>query len=51
MTENIPRVIPKGLGVEVKRSAWAIPPMFKWLQASARIGCGIPVLCCACLFK
>ena len=32
MTDNIPRVIPKGLGVEVSASAWELPPLFRWLQ-------------------
>ena len=30
--ENIPRVIPKGLGVQVDNSAWPIPPIFKIIQ-------------------
>ncbi|KAF8072910.1 PUR5 [Scenedesmus sp. PABB004] len=37
MTENIPRVIPKGLGVQISTSAWALPPMFQWIQESGRI--------------
>ena len=32
--ENIPRVVPKGkdLGFRIQRSAWAIPPLYQWLQ-------------------
>jgi phosphoribosylformylglycinamidine cyclo-ligase len=32
--ENIPRVVPKGadLGFRIQRSAWDIPPLFRWLQ-------------------
>ena len=30
--ENIPRVVPKGLATKVNRSAWEVPPLFKWLQ-------------------
>ena len=32
--ENIPRVVPKDrdLGFRIQRSAWAIPPLFQWLQ-------------------
>ncbi len=30
--ENIPRVIPKGLGVELREGSWKIPPVFPWLQ-------------------
>lgn len=37
MTENIPRVIPKGLGVQINRKSWAVPPMFQWLQEKGRI--------------
>ncbi len=29
---NIPRVLPAGLGAKLKRSAWTIPPIFKFLQ-------------------
>lgn len=37
MTENIPRVIPKGLGVNISTAAWEVPPMFKWLQQAGNI--------------
>ena len=30
--ENIPRVIPKGLGVLINRNSWEIPPIFPYLQ-------------------
>lgn len=30
--ENIPRILPGGLGCEIDRSAWAIPELFNWLQ-------------------
>src|SRR5262245_32434923 len=29
---NIPRVLPPGRRVVIKRSAWTVPPVFKWLQ-------------------
>lgn len=32
LTENIPRVLPAGLGVEITRSSWEVPPVFKLLQ-------------------
>lgn len=35
LTENIPRVLPDGLGVEIDMSAWEIPPVFKLI---ARLG-------------
>lgn len=33
LTENIPRVLPKGLGVELNAKKWTIPPVFGWLAA------------------
>eukprot|EP00890_Picochlorum_soloecismus_P004997 jgi/Picsp_1/5499/NSC_02858-R1_phosphoribosylformylglycinamidine cyclo-ligase len=36
-TENIPRVIPKGLGAKIFRGAWEIPPLFKWIQETGKI--------------
>lgn len=32
MTENIPRVIPQGLGVEIYRKEWPVLPIFHFLQ-------------------
>lgn len=37
MTENIPRVIPKNLGVEITRGSWEVLPMFQWLQQAGNI--------------
>jgi phosphoribosylformylglycinamidine cyclo-ligase len=31
LTENIPRVLPKGLGVVLRERAWTAPPVFGWL--------------------
>jgi len=31
LTENIPRVLPKGLGARLQRSAWPSPAVFEWL--------------------
>ena len=28
---NLPRVLPKGLGVQIRRDAWDPPPIFRWL--------------------
>ncbi|KAK9846446.1 hypothetical protein WJX81_003881 [Elliptochloris bilobata] len=32
--ENIPRIVPKGkdLGFRIRRDAWEVPPLFRWLQ-------------------
>ncbi|WP_405099569.1 phosphoribosylformylglycinamidine cyclo-ligase [Oceanobacillus sp. FSL H7-0719] len=35
--ENLPRMLPKGLGVEVKKGAWEIPEVFSFLQAQGEI--------------
>ena len=32
LTENIPRVLPEGLGVRLERSAWPSLPVFEWLE-------------------
>ncbi len=32
MTENIPRILPKGCAVELREGAWKIPPIFPFLQ-------------------
>jgi len=32
LLENIPRVLPKGLGVKLDVSSWEVPPVFRWLQ-------------------
>ncbi|PJI91696.1 phosphoribosylformylglycinamidine cyclo-ligase [Yoonia maricola] len=31
LTENLPRVLPKGLGAQVDLDAWELPPVFRWL--------------------
>jgi len=31
LTENLPRVLPDGLGVDVDLSSWHLPPVFGWL--------------------
>ncbi|MEM8653733.1 MAG: phosphoribosylformylglycinamidine cyclo-ligase [Pseudomonadota bacterium] len=33
LTENLPRVLPEGLGVAVDLDSWALPPVFAWLAA------------------
>ncbi|HLD10200.1 MAG TPA: phosphoribosylformylglycinamidine cyclo-ligase [Methylophilaceae bacterium] len=37
ITENIPRVLPKGLTAEIKKDSWTMPPLFSWLQAQGNI--------------
>lgn len=54
LLENIPRVIPEGLGVELKADAWQRPKVFDWLQETGGIAdremhrtfnCGIGMVC------
>ena len=37
LTDNIPRVLPAGLGVTLQASAWEIPPIFQLLQQTGNI--------------
>jgi len=31
LTENLPRILPEGLGATIDLTAWAMPPVFGWL--------------------
>ncbi|WP_297621154.1 phosphoribosylformylglycinamidine cyclo-ligase [uncultured Roseicyclus sp.] len=33
LTENLPRVLPEGLGAGIDLGAWSLPPVFRWLAA------------------
>jgi phosphoribosylformylglycinamidine cyclo-ligase len=35
LTENLPRVLPEGLGATIDLSAWVLPPVFRWLAETA----------------
>lgn len=35
LTENLPRVLPQGLGAHIDLSAWDLPPVFRWLAETA----------------
>lgn len=37
LTENLPRVLPKDLGADIDLSAWALPPVFRWLAEAGGI--------------
>jgi len=56
LTENLPRVLPEGMGAQIDLTAWALPPVFKWLAAQGGIaeaellktfnaGIGMVVIC------
>ena len=37
LTENIPRVLPNGYGIEIDLNAWDLPPVFKWMATTGNI--------------
>ena len=37
LTENLPRVLPEGLGAQIDLNAWELPPVFKWFAATGGI--------------
>jgi len=37
LTENLPRVLPQGLGAEIDLGAWSLPPVFAWLAEQGGI--------------
>jgi len=37
MTENIPRVLPANISVEINRGSWPVPPIFAYLQETGAV--------------
>ncbi len=37
LTENLPRVLPDGLGAAIDLGAWRLPPVFRWLATTANM--------------
>jgi phosphoribosylformylglycinamidine cyclo-ligase len=37
LTENLPRVLPDGMGADIDLAAWALPPVFGWLARQGDI--------------
>ncbi len=37
LSENIIRVIPEGLGLEIDATSWTLPPLFDWLQREGSV--------------
>ena len=31
VTDNLPRILPRGTSAQIDRSAWEVPPLFRWL--------------------
>ena len=40
LTENLPRVLPDGLGAEIDLDTWDLPPVFDWLAQDRRHAAG-----------
>ena len=37
ITDNLPRVLPEGIGARIRVDAWVVPPIFRWLAASGHV--------------
>lgn len=37
LLENVPRVVPKGLGVSIHCARWDMPPVFRWLAREGNV--------------
>jgi len=37
LVENLPRVLPKGLGADLDATAWPLPPVFRWLAEAGGV--------------
>ena len=33
LIDNLPRILPEGLAITLRRGSWAVPPVFPWLQS------------------
>jgi phosphoribosylformylglycinamidine cyclo-ligase len=40
LVENVPRVLPDGVSAVLERSAWPLPPLFRWLQEQGNVADG-----------
>ena len=38
LVENVPRILPEGLAVELDAASWELPPVFRWLAGDCRVG-------------
>lgn len=37
LTDNLPRVLPDGLGAEIRVGSWEIPPLFRFIAAKGKV--------------
>lgn len=56
LVENVPRVLPAGLGASLDAGAWPVPPVFTWLKQAGGVAddemlrtfnCGLGMVCIA----
>ena len=56
LTENLPRILPQGLGVKLDANSWALPAVFQWLGKTGAVsafdmaqtfncGIGLAIIC------
>jgi phosphoribosylformylglycinamidine cyclo-ligase len=38
ITDNLPRILPEGIGAVIARDAWDVPAVFQWLQRTGSVG-------------
>jgi len=55
LIENIPRVIPENLAVQIEANSWKLPPIFEWLREKGNVdshemyktfNCGVGLILC-----
>jgi phosphoribosylformylglycinamidine cyclo-ligase len=37
LTDNIPRILPRGCGAEIRRGAWPVPPIYRLISGVGRV--------------
>jgi phosphoribosylformylglycinamidine cyclo-ligase len=37
ITDNLPRILPRGTAAAIDVSSWAVPPLFRWLQHAGQV--------------
>ncbi len=37
ITDNLPRILPPGVGAVIRRSAWTVPPLFRFLERAGQV--------------
>ncbi|MER3415311.1 MAG: phosphoribosylformylglycinamidine cyclo-ligase [Gemmataceae bacterium] len=37
LVDNVPRILPRGCQVRLRRGTWPVPPVFQWLQALGQV--------------